>query len=252
MSHPGNNAIGGVFRVPLSVETAAFDLLGPRGLAALNRARFAFSAESVRQVLAGLEVSLSYEQMDDVAEKTILAEDAVLLAAIAAKARLPVRTLDASKPPFTVASRKAAVPVPCSLMRSDAYRDHPGPSKPGADRDVRTWRSHETEMSMRKIVLTVLAPAAIVAALPRKSEAPYNYRGAPNLPMAAASSVAPSQLLASASARSVASVGLACAIPLAPSICRHLNCGGCRRADIPPTADYIGMRVRLLLSDAGC
>jgi len=74
----------------------AFDSLGPRGRAALNNARFAFSAESVRRVLASLaELSLSLTQMDDIAEKTVLAEDAALLAATAAKIRLPVRTLDA-------------------------------------------------------------------------------------------------------------------------------------------------------------
>jgi hypothetical protein len=33
--------------------------------------------------------------MDDIAEKTVLAEDAALLAATAAKVRLPVHTLDA-------------------------------------------------------------------------------------------------------------------------------------------------------------
>jgi hypothetical protein len=55
MNHDGSNATVGAFRVSLSVEMDAFDSLGPRGRAALNNARFAFSAESIRRVLAGLE-----------------------------------------------------------------------------------------------------------------------------------------------------------------------------------------------------
>jgi hypothetical protein len=101
MGHDGSNATGGAFRVPLSVEMAAFDSLGPLGRAALNNARFEFSAESIRQVLAGLEAAWSSPEMDGAVEKIVVAEDAALLTAAAEQARLPLRTLDALVRPFS-------------------------------------------------------------------------------------------------------------------------------------------------------
>ncbi len=107
MSHDASNATGGAFKVSLAVEMDAFDSLGPRGRAALNSARFEFSAESIRQVLATLEVlatlgasSFSQSQIDCVVEKIVLTEDAALLAA-APRLTVPDRTDDAPAQPST-------------------------------------------------------------------------------------------------------------------------------------------------------
>jgi hypothetical protein len=101
MSQDGSNATGGDFKVRLSVEMDAFDALGPRGRAALNEALFPFSAESIRQALAGLGVSsFSCPQVDGVVEKTILEQSAALLTAVAGKLGLPACTLDARVQPI--------------------------------------------------------------------------------------------------------------------------------------------------------
>ena len=100
MSQDGSNASGGDFRVRLSVEMDAFDALGPRGRAALNNALFAFSAESIRQALAGQGVaSFSCVQVDGLVEKIILEQSAALLAAAAVKFGLPECTIDARVQP---------------------------------------------------------------------------------------------------------------------------------------------------------
>jgi hypothetical protein len=100
MSKDGSNASGGDFRVRLSVEMDAFDALGPRGRAALNNALFAFSAESIRQALAGEGVSsFSCAQVDGLVEKIILEQSAALLAAAAVRFGLPECTIDARVQP---------------------------------------------------------------------------------------------------------------------------------------------------------
>jgi hypothetical protein len=99
MRQDGSNASGGDFKVRLSVEMDAFDALGPRGRA-LNNALFAFSAESIRQALAGQGVSsFSCVQVDGLVEKIILKEGAALLAAAALKFGLPECTIDARVQP---------------------------------------------------------------------------------------------------------------------------------------------------------
>jgi hypothetical protein len=100
MRQDGSNASGGDFKVRLSVEMDAFDALGPRGRAALNNALFAFSAESIRQALAGEGVSsFSCAHVDGLVEKIILAQSAALLTAAAARFGLPECTIDARVQP---------------------------------------------------------------------------------------------------------------------------------------------------------
>ena len=107
MRQDGSNASGGDFKVRLSVEMDAFDALGPRGRAALNNALFAFSAESIRQALAGEGVSsFSCAIVDSLVEKIILEQSASLLAAAAVKFGLPECTIDARVQP----SRRQTLP----------------------------------------------------------------------------------------------------------------------------------------------